>query len=215
MFRYLRPLVFLLLANGAVRADTITVTGVVSQSLQDGTGPAVNNPGLNNILDGNPFSVTFGFNGAIGAPGTYNTLTGTSLVFDDPAASASESSFSSESLTITQSGGFEQFSLLGCLSTGSACNQGNQLSLIFQIATIAGINSPGTSVQEQPFLSPSFELLEDDAVSNIFGRLSNYSYTGTAAPVPEPGTLALMGTGITGLLLRRRKDWLRRWTSSS
>ncbi|HXF14624.1 MAG TPA: PEP-CTERM sorting domain-containing protein [Terriglobales bacterium] len=202
MLRNLRWLVFLLLAGAAMlRADTVTVTGTITQSTQDGTGPAVSNPGLNNILDKDSFSVTFGFDGAITAPGTYNSLTGTSLIFADGAIT--ESSFSSESLTIGESGGFDQFSFVGCLTTGSACDQFNQLDLIFQIAA-PGINSPGTATQDQPLLSPSFELFEDDGVTDIHGELANYSYTGVTAPTPEPGTLALLGSGIAGIWLRRR-----------
>jgi hypothetical protein len=204
MFRNFRWLVFLFLTGAAtLRADTVIVTGTITQSTQESTGPAVNNPGLNNILDGDPFSVTFGFDGAITAPGTYNALTGTSLIFNDATAGATESSFTSESLTISESGGFDQFFFLGCLNTGSACDQGNQLDLVFQIAA-PGINSPGTAAQDQPMLSPSFELLEDDGVTDIHGELSNYSYTGVSATTPEPGTLALIGSGIAGIWLRRR-----------
>src|SRR5690349_20751802 len=41
-----------LLVIGLVRlatADTITISGVIAQSTSDGTGPAANNPSLNNI----------------------------------------------------------------------------------------------------------------------------------------------------------------------
>ena len=206
MLRYIRVLALLLLTGAAgLHADTITVTGSITQSTQDSTGPASNNSALNNILDGDPFSVTFGFDGAITSPGTYNSLTGTSLIFTDGAIG--ESSFSSESLTIFQSGSVDQFSFLGCLATGTACDQGNQLDLTFQIAAVAGINSPATAAQGQPGLSPSFELLEDDGLTDIHGQLANYSYTaaGPIAPVPEPGSLTLIGAGIAGLLLRRRK----------
>ncbi len=71
MSRHLRWLAFLLLAGASLLyADTITVAGAITQPTQEGTGPAVNNPDLNNILDGDPFSVTFHFDGAITAPGS-------------------------------------------------------------------------------------------------------------------------------------------------
>ncbi len=204
MLRNLRWLVFLLLVGAAMlRADTVTVTGAISQP-QDPTEPAVNNPGLNNILEGDPFSIALNFDGSITAPGTYNALTGASLIFNDATAGVSESAFTSESLTISESGGLDLFSLLGCLNTGSACDQGNQLDLIFQVVA-PGINSPGIAAHDQPSLSPSMELLEDDGVTNIFGEVSSYSYTGTIAATPEPGTLALLGSGIAGLWFRKRK----------
>ena len=101
-------------------AGTITFGGQITQSTPDGTGPAANNLGLNNILDLQAYLVTLNFAGSIAAPGTYN-LTGSSLTFSDPTAPASESSFDAINLTITLNGGFDEFSLLGCLTTGSGC----------------------------------------------------------------------------------------------
>jgi hypothetical protein len=72
--------------------------GFITQSTQNGTGPAVNNPSLNNIQDlsakGAPESylVTIVFPGSITAPGNYN-LTGSSLTFSDSAAATSEAIF--------------------------------------------------------------------------------------------------------------------------
>src|SRR5260370_591733 len=86
-------------------AGTITFGGLITQSTQDGTGPAVNNPALNNIQDLQAYLVTLGFPGSITAPGTYSL---SSLTFRVPTAPAIESGFSSISLTITASGGFDQ-----------------------------------------------------------------------------------------------------------
>src|SRR5437867_3036255 len=61
-------------------ADIITFGGTITQSTQDGTGPAANNPTLNNIQDLQAYTVTLGFLGSITTPGTYN-LTGGSLTF--------------------------------------------------------------------------------------------------------------------------------------
>src|SRR6266496_6608987 len=80
-------------------ADTITFGGNITQSTQDGTGPAVNNPALNTILDLQGYLVTLVFTGSVTAPGSYN-LTGASLTFSDATAAASETSFDSINLTI-------------------------------------------------------------------------------------------------------------------
>src|SRR5260370_35543046 len=103
-------------ANVAAAA-TITFGGLITQSTPDGTGPAMNNLSLNNVKDLQAYTVTPIFPGSITIPGTYN-LTGSSLKFNDPAAPASEMSFGSITLTITLNAGFDEFSRLGCLTSG-------------------------------------------------------------------------------------------------
>src|SRR2546423_664228 len=110
----------------AAKGGTITFSGVITQSTFDGTGPAVNNPSLNNIQDLQAYTVTLVFPGTITMPGTYN-LTGSNLTFDVPSAPASETGFDSISLTITANADFDDLSLLGCLTAGSGCSFGNQL----------------------------------------------------------------------------------------
>lgn len=56
----------------------------------DGTGPVVNNLTLNDILDGDAYSVNLTFSGSITSTGTY-PLAGATLTFSDPTAPASES----------------------------------------------------------------------------------------------------------------------------
>ena len=68
-------------------ADTITFGGEITQSTADGTGPAVNNPALNNIVDGDNFLVTLTFTGSVTAPGTYPFPDAT-LVFADTGMSS-------------------------------------------------------------------------------------------------------------------------------
>ena len=46
-------------------ADIISFGGAIIQSTPDGTGPAVNNPSLNNILDLQTYLVTLMFTGSI------------------------------------------------------------------------------------------------------------------------------------------------------
>lgn len=88
----------------AASASTISFGGAIIQSTQDGTGPAVNNPSLNNIQDLQAYIATLTFAGSITAPGTYD-LTGSSLMFVVPTAPSTESSFDFISLTVTANGG--------------------------------------------------------------------------------------------------------------
>jgi PEP-CTERM motif len=182
-------------------ASEITVTGMVTQSTSDGTGPAVNNPSLNSIADGQTYTLSLDFAGSITGPGTYD-LTGGSLVFSDLAAAASESSFSSISLTVSPAGSSDDISLFGCLSTGSGCLVGNSLSLNFAIPS-GDLNSllgaPATTIFG---LSPPLDLLQDDGTTDIQGNVTTYSYIATT---PEPASLALYGSGLIALALARRK----------
>jgi hypothetical protein len=93
-------------------AGTITVGGKITQSTSDGTGPAGNNPTLNNIQDLQAYLVTLVFPGSITTTVTYSL---SSLTFSVPTAPASEISFGSSSLTVAAASGFDQFILLGCL----------------------------------------------------------------------------------------------------
>src|SRR5689334_15670981 len=78
-------------------ASILTLSGLITQSTFDGTGPAVNNPGLNSIQDGQAYTLAMNFATPVTAPGTYIP---TSLVFDVPAAGATETSFGLLSMTI-------------------------------------------------------------------------------------------------------------------
>lgn len=188
---------------GVAAADGITVGGAITQSTADGTGPAVNNPSLNSIADGDAYTLTLDFTGSITAPGTYD-LTGESLIFSDPAASASETSFASISLTVSAAGSSDELSLLGCLSTGTSCLLGNYLSLNFAIPS-ADLNASSAPASAIPGLSPPLDLLEDDGTTDIQGSVASYSYTPTAVTTPEPGSLALLGIGLLALALARLK----------
>ena len=180
-------------------ADQIVFGGLITQSTQDGTGPAVNNPALNHILDGDVYDVTLGFAGSITSPGTY-TLTGATLLFSDLSAPATEGSFSSASLSVVTDGGFYDLSLLGCLSTGSGCLLGNELAANFQIP-MAGLNSTNVAAHAIPGLSPSLDLLEDDGVTDIQGSVTKYSYSGATA-TPEP-------SAIVPLVIFALLGWMR------
>ena len=165
----------------------------------------MNNPSLNNILDGDSYTAVLVFGGSIIAPGTYN-LTGASLAFHDIAASASETGFNSVSLTVTANGSFDDIGLLGCLSTGSGCFFGNQMDANFQIAA-ASLTSANVSAGAIPLLTPSLDLLEDDGATDIKGSVTQYSYV---SAVPEPSPLILLGFLLLAVLAwpLLRRPWL-------
>ena len=194
---YLVPVVLVMAV--CAYGGSITVTGVVTQDLADAGATAVANPGLNNVFDGDPFTVTLNFSGDITAPGGPFTLT--SVLFNDPTAGASEGAFISGSMTITEVTGMDQFSVLGCLVDPVSCFQGNELDLNFQIPS-AGLNQTGVSAQFIPALLP-LDLLEDGGDTEIQGSLSGYSYASTAQ-VPEPSTTLLFAVSLAGLLAPRR-----------
>jgi hypothetical protein len=171
-------------------AGTITFGGSITQP-QDQSEPASFNPSLNNIAFGAPFTVTLTFVGAISGPGTYS-LTGVS--FNVPSAPATESSFSSATLTIIDAAGFDQFSLLACLSSGM-CGAGNQLDSNFKIPDTMFFGQNVSAIGlDQPH---PLDLLEDDSLTDIQGSITTYSGPAQTAPVPEPA----FGWGFGAVLL--------------
>ena len=196
---------FVLLFSPELSADQIKLSGNITQSTSDGTGPAVNNPTLNNINDGDAYTLLFNFSGSISGPGTYD-LTGGSLVFADPTAPAVESDFSTISLTVTPDGSNDDISAMACLATGGGCLSGNSLSLDFAIAA-SSLNSLNIPASPIPVLYP-LDLLEDDGTTDIHGTVTNYSYLGssTVSPTPEPTSMLLFGSGLLAVALKRRNQ---------
>jgi PEP-CTERM motif len=194
------------LGASTVSADVLTVSGQITQSTADGTGPAMNNPSLNNIHDLDAYTVTLAFMSSIAGPGMYD-LTGSSLMFNDASAPASESSFGSIHLIVTSNGILDNISLLGCLTTGSDCSLGNQLDANFQIPA-TGLNSQNVAAAglDQPH---PLDLLEDDGVTDIHGTISSYSYARSSA-IPEPTSLLLFTGGLAFVGLAARNYRPRR-----
>jgi len=193
----------LALANAAF-ADVIQFNGIITQSTADGTGPAVNNPLLNAILDGDPFAVALTFPVSITAPSpAAHDLTGATLVFTDQSQPGTESSFGSISLTVSANGVFDTVSLLACLTTGSGCAVGNQLTASFQIPA-AMLNSQNVAAAglDQPH---PLDLLEDDGTTDIHGSIDQYSYRGASA-VPEPSQFAYVGCVVAAIGFIRKQN---------
>jgi hypothetical protein len=187
-------------ASEPMHAGAIALGGFITQSTQDSGVPAAANPGLNNIVDGDAYSVVLNFTGGIASPGTYAL---TSVLFTD--GTASENAFISGSLTITQAAGVERFSVLGCLIDASTCLLGNELDLNFQIPA-AQLNQTGVAAQPIPGLLP-LDLLEDGGSTDIQGSVTSYSYA-AASQVPEPSTMGLIGASILALIAIRNKTTL-------
>jgi hypothetical protein len=187
-------------AGPAATAGTLTFSGTITQPVDPGN-PA-SNSSLNAIQELDSYIVTLVFPGTLTVPGFYD-LTGSSLTFSDPAASASESAFSSISLTLTQSAGFDVFSLLGCLTTGDGCNQGNELDANFEIpaASFSGLNVSATGL-DQPH---PLDLLEDDGVTDVQGNITGYSLVQEISSVPEPSSVSLTAIAALALLWKKRR----------
>ncbi len=120
-------------------------------------------------MDGAAYTVNLSFAGLINSPGTYD-LTGSGALLNFPAAGATENNFDFISLTVAQSGSFNQVSILACLTTGSGCNQGNELDLNFMIPA-ASLNVMNVAAQNISGLLP-LDLLEDDGVTDIQGSVT-------------------------------------------
>jgi hypothetical protein len=191
-----------------LHAGTIELSGIITQATQDGTGPAVNNPGLNNIQDGSQYSFTLNVSETFAAVGTQD-LTGASLIFGVPEAGALESSFGFTSLTVANLGDLAEVSIFGCLTTGSGCNQGNELGLNFMIPA-ADLSAQNVVAQAIPGLLP-LDLLEDDGVTDIQGSIATYTGTLTdpVNPVPEPSSIVLAGLGLIALSRIRVRSWAK------
>jgi hypothetical protein len=170
--------------SSILSAGTITLAGQINQSTSDGTGPAVNNPDLNLINDGDFYLVTLSFTGDITGQGLF-PLTGASFL--DTTANISELSFGAPwSINVATNGSNFDLSVLACLTTGTACNQGNFLAANFRIPAVS-LNAQNVTAAVISGLLP-FELIEDDGVTDIQGTLKTYSYSGNVAHVPEPVT---------------------------
>lgn len=192
---------FCLVFGGAVSGfpSTLDFGGTIIQSTADGTGPATSNPGLNNIQDGQAYTVSLIFPGAITGPGTYHA---TSAIFTVAAAPATETSFATITLTVMPDGAFLDFSLLACLTSGGGCASGNELDANFQIpATSIGLSGVTATGLDQPHPLDLLEDMDTDTPVDIHGTIGQYSCEGcSSTAAPEPISLVTAGGAILGLL---------------
>src|SRR3954453_14005921 len=192
-------------------ADTITIRGQITQATSDGTGPAINNPSLNDVQDSQAYTLLLTFLGSIASLGLYSTtggtLPGASLLFSVPSAPSTESSFGSISLSIAANGPDDDVSILGCLTTGSDCFSGNLITANFRIpsADLNSLNVPAIGL-DQPH---PLDLLEDDGVTDIHGSIDTYSYA-PATTVPEPAPAGLLACALAILAAGARKSRTRK-----
>lgn len=163
--------------------------------MADGTGPAANNPPLNNIADGDAYTVTLDSPSSISGPGAFNPVSGATLTFADGTAGAAENSFVSVYLTVSEDSNpaLYDISLLGCLATGSRCAAGNYLSATFSVAA-ANFTSLGVPAGLIPGLFPSLDLLEDDGVTDIQGSVTSFSNSSPSRVTPEPSSASLIAS---------------------
>ena len=202
----------------ALRADDITVTGTITQSTADGTGvynpmtgtyQAVNNPSLDNISDGDTFSLVIDLTAPITSPGGPFAISDASFTDTTPGVWASETSFDLSnaltSITIAPDASNpadDDVFLLVCLTTGSACDEGDSLSLDFMIAS-SDLNSASAPATLIPGLFPALDLLEDDGQTDIQGGVSTYSYFppgGGTTNTPEPDSIVLLCCGLLAVI---------------
>lgn len=191
----------LALSVASGRADSIVFGGKITQSILDGTGPATSNPSLNDVRDGDIYTITLSFPGAA----IPSLVFSPNLVFADLTHPASESSFFLANLSIIGDGSFDDFSLIACLATGGGCDVGNQLTANFKIpaSMLHSQNVPAIGLDEPHPL----DLLEDentDTPLDIHGSITSYSYNGPTAAVPEPSALVPLGCVLAALLAVKR-----------
>jgi hypothetical protein len=210
----LASFVFCLLSCFA-SADSIPISGVAYFGAPEGNccfngDFSIGGPGLS-LLQGTPDGPAFigacdlgtvcDFSYSIGSAATFciyclgfseGSLGTKTADFLDPSLTFTGSALftgaSSMTVPMTVSGTIIGYKLVNCSPVGSSCSLG---PMVFDL------HLSGSGVGTITFVPDSGEM-----------RGVSTSFSGTATVVPEPASLFLMGTGLVGVLLRKRKALL-------
>jgi len=200
-------------STGPVNAgDTLTLNVVATVTGSDGTsnewlqsvfGSIMSTPGANGpVGDFSTFTAAAPFNGTvqIGTVQDLNGLPGLDVGSIDKASSSAYIQARASSMTqgAAASGDVQTFTVGSVTFHVNSAGSGGSTSLVWVPRT--GTNDVASNVAA---------LWREDGVDNTANKNpTNSSYSGvplTITSTPEPGSLALLGLGGLGLLLRRRR----------
>lgn len=216
LFFSLASLAIITLAVTVTRADTITIAGVASHQASTATVVCEFNSQTNTFT----FTITNTSN--ITQPGSTSTIT--AIGYDlPPTGNASASGLNG--FTGMQAPSLSSNFTFSDADVGNVPDGFNSVVLDFAFITGASGNFAGGSVNDGllPGESASFVVSgaaftgfsETQICNSIYVRFqdvpivsSDVGTPGGAAPVPEPGTMLLLGLGLVGSagVLRRRKE---------
>lgn len=192
---------------------------LIGANATTGTGPTLNASGfVATSVSGTPTTLAAAITGEDYVAFTLSTTAAqtasfTTLTFDwwlnSPNSTATGESYSIFALADEDGNGFDTGDQLGVRTLGEGGTVGSgfnahdteadALSVSFTISSLADLAASE---------SLEFRLYFVDnraGVSSPGHRIDNFTVNGTTAAVPEPSALAILGVGVIGLLVRRRR----------